>query len=369
MKSVLILVWEFPPGPGGIGQHAYSVAEALYRQNFRVTILTTSDYGTPMEIKSFDAQHTQLNIVRVAGSRIAQHINRIWFALRLAMRVKPVHIICSGKGALWLLPLMKVVARKSRLSAFIHGSEVRLPSTVSRYFTWHSLRVADRLFCVSDFTKSLLPDLLRNRKEVTILPNGISLMELPKEKPSGLESIESRGYPRLLTVGQLTKRKGQQRVIQALPALLARWPHLHYHMVGLDTDRDRLLNLARELNVAHHITLHGRMVTRENLYRAYCAAEIFMMLSENQSDGDVEGFGIAILEANYFGVPAVGAKDCGIEDAIKHGATGFLVDGNDTQAIVHAVDACLTNRSNMQTGISAWVKQHDWDQLIKQFLK
>jgi len=368
LKSVLILVWEFPPGPGGIGQHAYSVAEALHRQNFRVTILTTSDYGTPIEIKSFDVQHTHLKIVRVAGSRIEQHINRIQLALRLAIRVKPVHIICSGKGALWLLPLMKVVARKSRLSAFIHGSEVRLPSPIARHFTWCSLRFANRLFCVSDFTKSLLPDSIRNRKEVTILPNGIRLAELPKEMPPGLESIESRGHPRLLTVGQLTKRKGQHRVIRALPALLECWPDLHYHMVGLDTDRDRLLNLARELNVAHHITIHGRMETRENLYRAYCAADIFMMLSENQPDGDVEGFGIAILEANYFGVPAVGAKDCGIEDAIKHGATGFLVDGNDAPAIVHAVDACLTNRSNMQIDMSAWVTQHDWNQLIKRFL-
>lgn len=367
LKSVLILVWEFPPGPGGIGQHAYSMAEALNQQDFTITILTTSDYGTPTEIKSFDAQHNHLNIVRVTGSRRIQYIKRIFQALRMAMQIKPVYIICSGKGALWLLLLMKLVARKSRLSAFVHGSEVRLPAIISRHFTWYSLRFADRLFCVSYFTKSLLPDSLRNRKVVEILPNGIRLAELPNERPAGLESIQSKGYPRLLTVGQLTKRKGQHRVIKALPQLRKRWPDIHYHMVGLDTDRESLMNLANKLHVENHITLHGR-VSRETLYRAYVSSDIFMMLSENQPDGDVEGFGIAILEANFFGTPAVGAKYCGIEDAIKQGVTGFLVDGNDERAIAQAVDACLTGRSKMQRDMCLWVRQHDWSQLIKRFV-
>ena len=37
-------------------------------------------------------------------------------------------------------------------------------------------------------------------------------------------------------------------------------------------------------------------------------SNIFIMLSNNLISGDVEGFGIAILEANYFGLPAYRSK-------------------------------------------------------------
>mgnify|MGYP003346336418 CR=1 FL=1 len=62
-----------------------------------------------------------------------------------------------------------------------------------------------------------------------------------------------------------------------------------------------------------------------------------MMLSERQPDGDIEGFGIAILEANYYGLPAIGASDCGIEDAIDEGNTGHKVPYHDAEKITTAL--------------------------------
>lgn len=366
MRKALILVWEFPPGPGGIGQHAFSLAQALDQQGYQVTILSTADYATPNEIDSFDKEHNHLNIIRVPRTMILHHLRRITLAWRLASKLQPEHIICSGKGALWLLPLLKI-GNYARLSAFLHGSEIKLPQFLPRQLTGFSLRFADRLFCVSHFTRGLLPTQILNRKSVRVLPNGIRSEELPVEWPQPLSEIEQVGSPRLLTVGQLSMRKGQHRVIQALPFLRKKWPDIHYHMVGLDTDRGRLLLLAKDLCVEEHITIHGRL-TRQNLLSAYCAADVFMMLSENQPSGDVEGFGIAILEANYFGVPAIGAKDCGIEEAIATGANGYLVDGNDTNAIGHAIEKCLWNRSNIQPAMRKWVENHDWNNLIKQFL-
>ena len=85
-----------------------------------------------------------------------------------------------------------------------------------------------------------------------------------------------------------------------------------------------------------------------------------MMLSAVTRAGDVEGFGIAILEANLLGVPAVGARNCGIEDAIDHGVSGLLVDPKDAVAITAAVETIMRQRESFSRQALQWVAQHSW---------
>ena len=58
------------------------------------------------------------------------------------------------------------------------------------------------------------------------------------------------------------------------------------------------------------------------------ASDIFVMLSEETTTGDVEGFGIAVIEANALGIPTIGTMGSGLEDAISDKITGFLVNKN-----------------------------------------
>ena len=49
------------------------------------------------------------------------------------------------------------------------------------------------------------------------------------------------------------------------------------------------------------------------------------MLSIN--DGKAfEGFGLVFLEANAKGMPCIGSINCGAEEAILNGKTGYIVD-------------------------------------------
>ena len=98
-------------------------------------------------------------------------------------------------------------------------------------------------------------------------------------------------------------------------------------------------------------------------------SDIFMMLSENQPDGDVEGFGIAILEANIYSLPAIGAVGCGIEEAICPGINGELVDGDDVASISGTVMKILEQTGEYSRGIKEWIRCHDWSILIDDFLK
>ena len=53
IKNILLISTEFPPGPGGIGNHAWNIARQLDKQ-FSIDVLTISDYVTNIECLEFD---------------------------------------------------------------------------------------------------------------------------------------------------------------------------------------------------------------------------------------------------------------------------------------------------------------------------
>ncbi len=84
--------------------------------------------------------------------------------------------------------------------------------------------------------------------------------------------------------------KGQDRIIAALPALVARGHDVVYVVVGDGNDVARLKTLAVEAHVAERVSFIGPIFT-ERLTQAYRMADLYVMPSTG------EGFGIAFLEA------------------------------------------------------------------------
>lgn len=362
--NLLVLTTEFPPGPGGIGRHAYCLSSALADRHCQVTVLTESDNATPAELAAFDRAHEKsFRIVRTPRKGIATYFLRIANTLRLIAEIRPEVVIVSGKFSLWLGALVKLLKGSHiQVWAFLHGSELRLPRWAAQAATVFSLRRLDRLIAVSSFTQKLLPADLQQRAE--ILPNGLLLSSMPADHGRDIPPFDWPGWPRLLTVGSMTPRKGQHRVIKALPHLRRIWPDIRYHIVGMPHHQDALVALAETLGVSDNVVFHGRLSGDNLLWQAYRSADLFVMLSENQPDGDVEGFGIAILEANYFGMPAIGASGCGIEDAIHPGYNGFLVDGNDPAAIAQSIEQALSQKEALSANARHFAADHDWNKLV-----
>jgi phosphatidylinositol alpha-1,6-mannosyltransferase len=173
----------------------------------------------------------------------------------------------------------------------------------------------------------------------------------------------------LLTVGHVSPRKGQHRMIQALPAVLKKLPHAMYHIVGRPLDHEKLMQKAMALGVADKVLFHGVIDEHSKLWDYYKAADVFILLSENQPNGDVEGFGIVALEANAVGTPVIGAKYCGVEEAVNERKSGVLVDGNSAEEIVQAIDYCMNNQKSLTVSSQEWAQSHDWDIIGMRFLE
>jgi phosphatidylinositol alpha-1,6-mannosyltransferase len=77
-------------------------------------------------------------------------------------------------------------------------------------------------------------------------------------------------------------------------------------------------------------------VGETQLAALYRGGDLFVMPNVPTS-GDIEGFGVVILEAGLNGMPAVAASLEGIRDAVAPGENGVLVSPADAEGFAGAI--------------------------------
>lgn len=363
LSKILIISSEFPPGPGGIGNHAYNLSLYLSKNGHDITVLTNSENASDIEAEEFKLQQNfKIVFIKRYEWPIITYLERIYETIRILYSEKVDFCFCTGKFSLWLGYLIKISKFKVKVIAIVHGSEINSPSGYNHLITNKALKNINNIIAVSEFTKSLLPKDLQNN--AIVIPNAIDYAFFNHSVNN--EASGRSVNPILVTVGNLTKRKGQFNVIKALPRLLKVYPNLHYHIVGLPTLQTEMQELAGRIRVENNITFHGK-VSVEMLKKVYRMSDIFIMLSETQASGDTEGFGIAILEANAVGLPAIGSKNCGIESAIWQGKSGFSVDPHNEMEIEDALNKIIENYDVFSENARVWAYKHDWARVGKAY--
>lgn len=357
MTKTLILTSEFPPQPGGIGNHAYNLAQGLQDNDYEVKVVCDTRSANGEAERVFDKQ-LPFEVVRIPRKKliILSYLKRIRTAFSLSRNSETV--ICSGKFSLWLGAFLSFFFKRKYI-AVIHGSEVRLPNILLRKLTDLSLKRFSKVIAVSNYTKSLVAHI--RLKNVAVVPNGFEI-KIPVTSQRKKEPV-----PVLITVGNVTQRKGQRNVINALPNLLNIFPDLKYYIVGIPTERDRLEKLALHLGVEDAVVFFGK-VSEEEKIELLQQADVFVMLSEATKTGDVEGFGIAILEANALGIPAIGALGCGIEDAINDDVSGKLINPKDPNQFAAALEEILNQYETFSQKAKNLSQDFTWEKVIKMYI-
>ena len=356
-KKILLLSSEFPPQPGGIGHQAYNLARELSAAGRELTVLTNSrGQKDRAEEQSFDGV-LPFKVIRVPRYPLAgiSYLIRLIRLLEILFKHPSCTLISSGQFSLWMGYLAKKLSPKNHSISILHGTE--LGGGFFRTFLTHkSLSTYDQHIAVSGFTQNKML-VSHPGAQVRVINNGFDPDKFSRR--TGNKPIKKRGYPTLITLGNLSRRKGQHHVIQALPALRKIYPDIHYHLVGIPTERERLYALAEKLGVLPQVDFHGPLddaATADLLQ----ASDVFVLLSENTPEGDVEGFGIAILEANALGLPAIGSTGCGIEDAIREGYSGRLVDAQNQTELCAALEEILKNRPVYAENARIWANSFTW---------
>lgn len=373
-KRLLITSSEFPPGPGGIGTHAYQLAYHLVELGWEIVIISRQDYVDAQEAKKFNS--SQLFIVKRLQpiSLIPCEVIYRWYTLSKWIKDwKPDLLLASGQKAVWLSSLLALQYRLPWV-AVGHGIEFGVTSDWVRRITRMSFNLATAVVCVSQYTWHRMIAMGINPKMGRVISNGADPTQFKilsyEEIENFRASLDMDGVQLLLTVGNVTERKGQDVVIRALPMILEEFPNTHYLLVGLPTKKKELMNLAYNFGVADHVHFLGK-VSNIDLVRLFNCCSIFVMTSRHTIEGDFEGYGIAVVEAALCGKPSVVSDNSGLIEAIFDGETGFSVPEDNAIATAQVIINLLKNkelRDNMgESARKRALKNQTWSQKARDY--
>lgn len=367
---LLLFSTEFPPGPGGLGRHAYEVAKHLNSFGWEVFVLTVQDYASRKEIETFNsAQKFQIVSVKRLPSRPLTALYRMNKARKMVKALNPDVLLVSGDSAIQIAAPLARIFRKS-LVVVSHGS---VPNSW-QYRWWHWSHMQSKaLICVSEYTKNRMARLGIHAPSTIVITNGAdpaSFKILPEDEVRDFRlKLAPENARILLTVGHVTHRKAQDVVIRALPRILKNFPNTHYYAVGLPLRKAEFLKLAVQLGVSEHVHFPGA-VDPSLLLRYLNSCDVFVMVSRHTQD-QWEGYGIAVVEAALCGKPSVVSANSGVTESIIPGKTGLKVDEEDVDATADAILQLLENdalRKSMgnEARITA-LQTSTWNQQVRYY--
>lgn len=178
---------------------------------------------------------------------------------------------------------------------------------------------------------------LRSRG-IVVVPNPIDADRFapdPDDAPPDQRHGSDRTAPTVLVVGRLERAKGQDRVLDALPAILAAVPDARVRLIGDDGGlAEAITRRATASGVADRVELTGA-ISHAELPAAYQAATVCAIPSR------FETFGYTCVEAMACGRPVVAARVGGLAEIVTDGVTGRLVDPDRPEALAGAIVALL----------------------------
>lgn len=256
--------------------------------------------------------------------------------------------LCVAANGL-VAPLAALAAALSRCPwlAFVHGLDLVAPSRVYQALFVPLLRGARLLIANSRHVADVAARRGVPRDRIRVLAPGVALPPEPPPRAPGRP-------PRLLSVGRLVERKGLAEFVErSLPRVLQRFADARYVIVGAEPEhaavsgrgtRQRIAAAAESAGAQAQVELAGA-VSDADLARHYAAADVLVFPSRG-GGGDVEGFGMVVVEAAAHGVPTVAFDVGGVADAMS-GDNGVLVPEDDYAAFADAVIALLEGRSGV----------------------
>ena len=358
MRRTLVVTNDFPPRQGGIQSFVHQL---LVRQPADSVVVYASDHEGSAAFDTAQPfpvlRHPTGLLVPTPGAR-----RRVTDALR--------EHDCTAVwfGAAAPLGLLAPALRRAgaeRVVATTHGHEAgwaQLPAARSAL-----RRIADGCDVVTylgAYTRGKLAPAMAGRTDLVQLAPGVDIETFgPSNDPSPVRRSHDLGdRPTIVCVSRLVPRKGQDRLIDALPAVRSAVPDVVLLIVGDGPYRADLTRRAQDAGVADAVVFTGG-VPHADLPAHYAAGDVFAMPCRTRRRGlDVEGLGIVFLEASATGLPVVAGDSGGAPDAVRDGETGYVVDGRDVSAVAARLVTLLQDaplRARLGAAGRAWVER-DW---------
>jgi phosphatidylinositol alpha-1,6-mannosyltransferase len=337
----LLVTNDFPPRAGGIQGYLAELADRLpagelvvYAPAWSGAAEHDRELGYPVYRHPGTLMLPLPGVARRAAALARRHDCRtVWFGAAAPLAL--------------LGPWLRRTAGVERVVASTHGHEVgwsMLPG--ARQALRRIGTDADVVTVVSKYTRRRFAAAFGPNAALERLSPGIDTDRFRPDPGARAQLRDRYGLgerPVVACVSRLVPRKGQDSLIAAWAEVHRRVPGAALLLVGGGTYADKLRRLAAEHGVAEHVVFTGS-VRWDELPAHHSVGDVFALPCRTRGRGlDVEGLGIALLEAAACGLPVVAGRSGGAPETVQPGDTGEVVDGRDGPALAGTLAALLAD--------------------------
>lgn len=180
---------------------------------------------------------------------------------------------------------------------------------------------------------------------VTVIPMGVDFQQRFKAFEGTRDSAH------LLFVGRLVEKKGLSFLIDAMPSVLVAHPAAKLTVVGYGPEMPALQEKVNRLSLKDCVQFVGAL-PQAQLPVIYNSATLFIAPFVEASNGDLEGFPVALMEAVASGCPLIAGDIPVLRKAFGEYADLLLCDSRNTSILSDRIIAILDNPKSLDMAVA-----------------
>jgi 1,2-diacylglycerol 3-alpha-glucosyltransferase len=159
------------------------------------------------------------------------------------------------------------------------------------------------------------------RRPIEVIPTGIDLdlVRATERKPARSEFGVPEGVPLVAFLGRIAREKSLDVLVQAFALVAEREREAHLLLIGGGPWYEPCRRLAASLGVGERVHFTGYLA-RERVFDCLAETDVFAFASLTDTQG------VAVLEAMALGCPAVVVRSGAVEDVVRDGVDGAIVE-------------------------------------------
>lgn len=353
--SILIMNWRDPKHPqaGGAETYLFEMAKRWVAWGHRVEWLTAGFKGC-VPTETLDG----VQITRVG--RAATVYLKVPWAYLSRFRDRFDAVIDAENGIPFFSPLFSL---KTKICLMFHVHKrvflSQIPPPISWMFVWLETRLMpyvyrnSRFVTISQTTRDEMIENRFSRHPIEIVHSGVDPNCAPGPKAE---------YPLISYVGRLKRYKRIEALIRAFANVRAQLPQARLMIAGSGDQEEALRDLVSSLKLDDSVEILGYVDGAKKV-------EILQQSWLFVTPSSMEGWGIAAIEANACGTPALAYDVPGLREAIVDGTSGLIVpEGSDLTEPMLRVLANPALREELSRGALVRGAQFSWTTTAERFL-
>jgi len=288
--------------------------------------------------------------------------------------IRQYDAILLGDGVLSFVGWKLKFITKKPIVCVVHGLDLTYKMKIYQWF-WvkYFIKKMDKLIAVGNETikigiKKGIPE-----DKFVFIPNGVDENKCTgnysREDLQQILKSDIHDKKIILTSGRLVKRKGVAWFVREVMPKLRE--NIIYVISGSGPEFKNISQAIEEKNLSERVEMLGYVSDKvRNILFNTCDAFVQPNI---KIEGDVEGFGISVIEAASCRIPVIAANIEGLKDAIKDGKSGFLVGSGNANAWAEKIKEVLSD-DNFRQDFGEQARKYvtdnfSWEKISRRYLE